>query len=39
MAEFRKAVQAEYDAPGGGLWRAATQEIKSLLEQRLGLKK
>ena len=39
MAEFRKAVQAEYDSPGGGLWRAATQEIKSLLEQRLELKK
>src|SRR5437879_2521295 len=39
MAEFRKAVQNEYDQPGGGLWRAAAQEIKSLLEQRLGLKK
>src|SRR5262249_21648130 len=39
MAEFRKAVQNEYDQPGGGLWRAATQEVRSMLEQRLGLKK
>jgi hypothetical protein len=39
MAEFRKGVQAEYDAPGAPLWRAAANEIKVLLEQRLGLAK
>jgi hypothetical protein len=39
MAEYRKLVQAEYDAPGGPLWRAAAGEVRSLLEQRLGLKK
>ena len=39
MAEYRKAVQGEYDQPGGSLWRAAAQEVRSLLEQRLGLKK
>jgi hypothetical protein len=37
MAEFRKQVQAEYEAPGGPLWRAAAQEVKAILEQRLGL--
>jgi len=37
MGEYRKLVQAEYDAPGGALWRAAAQEIRLLLEQRLGL--
>jgi hypothetical protein len=37
MGEFRKLVQAEYEAPGAPLWRAAAQEIKALLEQRLGL--
>jgi Thioredoxin len=37
MAEYRKHVQAEYDVPGGPLWRAAAQEVKLLLEQRLGL--
>ena len=37
MAEYRKQVQAEYDAPGGPLWRAAAQEVRLLLEQRLGL--
>jgi hypothetical protein len=39
MGEYRKQVQAEYEVPGGPLWRAAAQEIKSLLEQRLGLAK
>ena len=37
MAEFRKQVQAEYDQPGGPLWRAAAAEVRSILEQRLGL--
>ncbi len=37
MAEFRKQVQAAYDAPGGPMWRAATNEVKLVLEQRLGL--
>src|SRR2546428_7081995 len=37
MAEYRKQVQAEYDVPGGPLWRAAAQEVRLLLEQRLGL--
>ena len=37
MAEYRKQVQAEYDAPGGPLWRAAVQEVRTLLETRLGL--
>jgi len=37
MAEFRKQVQAEYDAPGGPLWRAAAQEVRLVLETRLGL--
>jgi hypothetical protein len=36
MAEYRKLVQAEYDVAGGPLWRAAANEIKLLLEQRLG---
>ena len=39
MAEFRKMVQAEYDAPGGPMWRPAVNEVKLLLETRLGLKK
>jgi hypothetical protein len=39
MAEFRKGVQAEYEAPGGPMWRAAANEIKLVLEQRLGLAK
>jgi hypothetical protein len=39
MAVYRKLVQSEYDAPGGPLWRAAAGEVRSLLEQRLGLKK
>ena len=37
MAEFRKQVQAAYDAPGGPMWRAAAQEVRGVLEQRLGL--
>ena len=37
MGEFRKQVQAEYEQPGGALWRAAAQEVRLLLEQRLGL--
>jgi len=37
MNEFRKQVQAEYDVPGGALWRAAAQEIRLVLEQSLGL--
>jgi hypothetical protein len=39
MNEYRKAVQAEYDQPGGPMWRAAANEVKLLLEQRLGLVK
>src|SRR6266446_3971338 len=34
MNEFRKQVQAEYDKPGGALWRAAAAEVKLLLEAR-----
>jgi len=37
MAEYRKLVQAEYDVPGGPLWRAAAAEVRLVLEQRLGL--
>ncbi len=37
MAEYRKQVQAAYDVPGGPLWRAAAQEVRLVLEQRLGL--
>lgn len=37
MNEFRKQIAAEYDAPGFPLWRAAVQEVRLLLEQRLGL--
>ncbi len=37
MAEYRRLVQAEYDVPGGPLWRAAAAEIRTLLETRLGL--
>jgi hypothetical protein len=37
MAEFRKQVNAEYEAPGVPLWRAAANEMKTLLESRLGL--
>ena len=34
MNEFRKQVQAEYEKPGGALWRAAAAEVKLLLEAR-----
>ena len=37
MGEYRKLVQAEYDAPGGVLWRAAAAEVRAVLQQRLGL--
>jgi hypothetical protein len=37
MGEYRKLVQAEYDVPGAPLWRAAAQEVRTLLETRLGL--
>jgi Thioredoxin len=39
MAEYRKRVQAEYDVPGGPLWREAAREVRTLLEIRLGLVK
>jgi hypothetical protein len=38
MNEFRAQVNAEYAVPGGPLWRAATQEIKTLFETRLAKK-
>jgi hypothetical protein len=37
MGEYRKLVQAEYDAPGGPLWREAVKELRLMLETRLGL--
>jgi Thioredoxin len=37
MDEYRKQIQVEYDAPGAPLWRAAVNEVKAVLEQRLGL--
>ncbi len=37
MPEYRKQVQAEYDVTGGPLWRAAAQEVRTILETRLGL--
>ncbi len=36
MAEFRKQVQAAYDAPTS-LWRDTAKEIRLVLETRLGL--
>jgi hypothetical protein len=39
MAEFRKQVQAAYEEPGNALWRAAANEVKLILEQRLGMAK
>jgi hypothetical protein len=39
MQEFRKQVQAAYEEPGHTLWRAAANEVKLLLEQRLGMAK
>jgi hypothetical protein len=38
MNEFRSQVNAEYAVPGGPLWRAAAQEIKTLLETRAAKK-
>jgi hypothetical protein len=32
MGEFRKQVQAEYDQPGGALWRAAAAEVRNILD-------
>jgi hypothetical protein len=32
MAEFRKLVQDEYNAPGGPMWRAAASEVRLVLE-------
>lgn len=37
LGEYRTAIQAEYDAPDGPLWREAAKEVRVLLEQRLGL--
>jgi hypothetical protein len=37
MGEYRKFVQAEYDAPGGPMWREAVKELRLMLETRLGL--
>jgi thioredoxin family protein len=37
MPEYRKQVQAEYDAAGGPLWREAAKEVRVLLETKLGL--
>jgi hypothetical protein len=39
MAEFRKQVQSAYEAPGAALWRSAANEVRLLLETRLGLAK
>ncbi|MGH7320773.1 MAG: thioredoxin family protein [Candidatus Rokuibacteriota bacterium] len=36
MPEYRKQVQAEYDVPGGPLWRTAAKEVRTMLETRLG---
>jgi hypothetical protein len=38
MAEFRKQVQAGYDAPADkSLWRETAKEVRGVLETRLGL--
>ena len=37
--EMRKQVGDAYAAPGAPLWRAAVQEMRSILELRLGLAK
>jgi len=37
--EMRKQVGELYAVPGGPLWRAAAQEVRLVLEQRLGLAK
>ena len=34
MPEFRKQVQAEYDTPGGPMWRAAANEVKLVLSTK-----
>jgi hypothetical protein len=34
MAEFRKLTQAEYDAAGGPLWRAAANEVRLVLSAK-----
>ena len=34
MPEYRKLVQAEYDAPGGPLWRAAANEVKLVVSAK-----
>ena len=34
MPEYRKLVQAEYDAPGGPLWRAAANEVRLIVSAR-----
>jgi len=34
MAEYRRMVQAEYDAPGGPMWRAAANEVKLVLSAK-----
>jgi hypothetical protein len=34
MPEYRKQVQAEYDAPGGPMWRAAANELKLVLSAK-----
>ena len=39
MNEMRKQVGELYAVPGGPLWRAAAQEVRLILEQRLGLAK
>ncbi len=39
MNEFRGQVTAAYQTPGGAFWRAAAQEVRLILEQRLGLVK
>ena len=38
MNDFRAQVNAEYAVPGAPLWRAAVQELKTLLETRLAKK-
>jgi len=39
MNEMRKQVGELYAQPGGPLWRAAAQEVRLVLEQRLGMAK
>ena len=34
MAEYRRMVQAEYDAPGGPMWRAAANEVRLVLSAK-----